>query len=194
MNKNTTIGLERELVEAEEEFLKAKERLAGLRRQLPKEEVKDYALKAWDGGEARLSSFFGDKKDLILIHNMGTGCVYCTMWADGFNGVLHHLENRSGFAVISPNDPETQKKFAAGRGWKFKMYSAKGTSFNKNMGFENEKGGAQPGVSVFRKEPDGKIFRVSKAEFGPGDDFCTVWHLFDLLSEGPAGWEPKFKY
>jgi predicted dithiol-disulfide oxidoreductase (DUF899 family) len=194
MNKGTTIDFERELAEAEEELVKAKERLAELRRQLPKEEVKDYALKAWDGGEARLSRFFGDKKDLILIHNMGTGCSYCTMWADGFNGVFHHLENRAGFVVVSPNDPETQKKFAASRGWKFKMYSAKGTSFNKDMGFENEKGGAQPGVSVFRKEPDGKIFRVSKAEFGPGDDFCAVWHLFDLLAEGPAGWEPKFSY
>ena len=125
---------------------------------------------------------------------MGTGCANCTMWADGFNGVFHHLENRAGFVVISPNDPETQKKFAASRGWKFKMCSAKGTSFNKDMGFENEKGGAQPGVSVFRKELGGKLFRVSKAPFGPGDDFCAVWHLFDLLAEGTAGWEPKFKY
>lgn len=194
MNKNTTVYLDRELVEAEEELVKAKERLAELRRQLPREEVKDDTLKAWDGGEARLSSFFGDKKDLILIHNMGTGCSYCTMWADGFNGVFHHLENRAGFVVVSPNDCETQKKFALSRGWKFKMYSAKGTSFNKDLGFENEKRGAQPGVSVFRKEPDGKIFRVSKAEFGPGDDFCAVWHLFNLLAEGPAGWEPKFSY
>jgi predicted dithiol-disulfide oxidoreductase (DUF899 family) len=194
MDKSITIDLERELAEAEEDLVKAKERLAELRRQSPKEEVQDYALKGWDGKDARLSSFFGDKKDLILIHNMGTGCAYCTMWADGFNGVVPHLENRAGFVVVSPNDCETQKKFATGRGWKFKMYSAKGTSFNKDLGFENEKGGAQPGVSVFRREPDGKILRVSKAEFGPGDDFCSVWHLFDLLSEGPAGWEPKFKY
>jgi predicted dithiol-disulfide oxidoreductase (DUF899 family) len=194
MDKSTTVDLKRELAEAEEELVKAKERLAELRRQLPKEEVTDYALKGWDGADARLSSFFGDKKDLILIHNMGTGCAYCTMWADGFNGVVHHLEDRAGFVAVSPNDPETQKKFATGRGWKFKMYSAKGTTFNKDMGFENDKGGAQPGVSVFRREPEGKIFRVSKAGFGPGDDFCSVWHLFDLLSEGPAGWEPKFKY
>lgn len=194
MNKSMTVDLEQELAQAEEEFVKVRERLAELRRQLPKEKVQDYALKGWDGKDARLSCFFGDKNDLILIHNMGTGCAYCTMWADGFNGVLHHLENRAGFVVVSPNDTETQKKFAASRGWKFKMYSAKGTSFNKDMGFENEKGGAQPGVSVFRREGDGRIFRVSKASFGPGDDFCSVWHLFDLLAEGTAGWEPKFKY
>lgn len=193
MNKTVAVEFERELAQAEEELVKAKERLAELRRQSPKEEVQDYALKGWDGKDAPLSSFFGNKKDLILIHNMGTGCSYCTMWADGLNGVLHHLENRTGFVVVSPNDPETQKKFATGRGWKFRMYSAKGTTFNKDMEFENEKGAAQPGVSVFRKE-NGKILRVGKAGFGPGDDFCAVWHLFDLLAEGPAGWEPKFRY
>jgi len=45
MNKSTTVDLDRELAEAEEEFLKARERLAELRRRLPKEEVNDYALK-----------------------------------------------------------------------------------------------------------------------------------------------------
>lgn len=194
MNNDIATDLKRELAEAEEEIVKAKERLALLRRQLPKEEVKDYALKGWDGREAKLASFFGDKKDLILIHNMGTGCAYCTLWADGFNGVLHHLENRAGFIVISPNDPETQKEFARSRGWKFKMFSAKGTTFNKDMGFENAKGGPEPGVSVFRKDSDGKIHRVSSAVFGPGDDFCGVWHLFDLLAEGVNAWEPKFSY
>ncbi len=186
--------LQEELEKAEENLVKAKERLAELRRRQPRQEITDYTFKGWDENQVSLSSFFGDKKDLILIHNMGTGCAYCTMWADGFNGILPHLENRAAVAVISPNDPETQKKFAASRGWKFQMYSSQGTSFNKDMGFENDKGGAQPGVSVFRKGKDGKILRVSYAGFGPGDDFCTVWHLFGLLSDGPAGWEPKFKY
>jgi predicted dithiol-disulfide oxidoreductase (DUF899 family) len=151
MNEEVATDLEHDLTEAEEELVKAKERLALLRRQLPQEEVKDYAFKGAEGREANLSDFFGEKKDVILIHNMGTGCAYCTMWADGFNGVLPHLENRAGFVVISPNDPETQKEFARSRGWKFKMFSAKGTTFNKDMGFENAKGGPQPGVSVFRK-------------------------------------------
>jgi hypothetical protein len=28
----------------------------------------------------------------------------------------------------------------------------------------------------------------------PGDDFCTVWHRFDLLPEGADDWAPKFTY
>ncbi len=193
MDRSATIDLKQELAEAEEQLVKAKEKLAGLRRQLSRQEVKDYSFKGWDGREAALSSFFGDKPDLILIHNMGKGCAYCTLWADGFNGVLPHLENRAGFVVISPNDPETQNEFARSRGWKFKMYSSRGTAFNKDMDFENAKGGPEPGVSVFRKE-GGKIFRVSYASFGPGDDFCGVWHLFDLLADGANGWAPKFAY
>jgi hypothetical protein len=35
---------------------------------------------------------------------------------------------------------------------------------------------------------------VGRAEFGPGDDFCAVWHFFDLLPEGVDGWEPRFAY
>ena len=38
------------------------------------------------------------------------------------------------------------------------------------------------------------VVRVSDAELGPGDDFCSVWHLFDLLPEGAAGWRPQFRY
>ena len=79
MSKVEIANLQEELEKAEENLVKAKEKLAGLRRQLPKEEVTDYALKDWNENEAKLSSFFGEKKDLILIHNMGTGCVYCTM-------------------------------------------------------------------------------------------------------------------
>ncbi len=49
MNKGMTVDLEREIALAEEEFLKVRERLAVLRRQSPKEEVRDYALRGWDG-------------------------------------------------------------------------------------------------------------------------------------------------
>lgn len=158
-----------------------------------KQVVDDYIFKDWDDKDVRLSSLFGSNKDLILIHNMGRQCPYCTMWADGFNGVLDHLKDRAAFVVVSPDSPQTQKAFATSREWKFKMLSAKGSSFNKDMGFES-KDEAQPGVSVFQKTRDGKILRVAKDEFGPGDHYCVVWHFFDLLPNGANGWSPKFKY
>jgi predicted dithiol-disulfide oxidoreductase (DUF899 family) len=124
---------------------------------------------------------------------MGKGCPACTLWADGFNGVVDHLENRAAFVVSSPDDPETQKVFKASRDWRFRMVSHQGSSFAEDMGYKSDSGHWRPGVSVFRKTARG-IVRLSDTGFRPGDDFCTPWHLFDLLPEGAAGWHPKYDY
>ena len=188
---------ETQLAEALADLEQARQRVAELRRQLPAEPVADYDLAGPDGN-TKLSAMFGDKTDLILIHNMGAGCPYCTMWADGFNGVLHHLESRAAFVVVSPDAPEVQQRMAAKRGWRFRMCSAKGTTFIEDMGFGSEEehydSHAMPGVSALHKNPDGSIVRVARDFFGPGDLYCGVWHLFDLLRDGPGDWEPQFDY
>ncbi len=77
------------------------------------------------------------------------------------------------------------------------MVSAHDSTFVKDMGFWEESGpypGPWPGVSSFHKDHDGKIYRVAKGHFGPGDDFCVVWPFFDLLENGANGWEPKYFY
>lgn len=193
MELQTLDDYRRRIAEMETEILEAKRRLAELRQQAPREEFEDLTLKTWDGGNVRLSELFGDKDDLIVIHNMGRGCSYCTMWADGFNGLLPHLEDRAAFMVVSPDSPAVQKDFATGRGWRFRMASAHGTSFNKAAGFEVPEG-PMPGVSTFRRGREGRIYRVSKAEIQPGDDFCSTWHLFDLLEGGPGDWRPRYTY
>jgi len=178
----------------EQRIQKEKKQLVALRKKLPLQPVQDYVFKAHDGSEIRLSQMFGSKSDLILVHNMGRGCRYCTLWADGFTGFTKHLENRAGFVVISKNPVEVQREFYAGRGWNFKMYSSAETTFNRDMGYENEQGGQMPGVSAFYKDEAGQIFRTGTTWFGPGDDFCAVWPLLDLLKDGPNGWEPKYEY
>ena len=189
--------LQEELSEAWADLEKAQQRLKEVRRRVPAEPVRDYELHGPDG-PVRLSEAFGDKSDLILIHNMGSGCPYCTMWADGFNGVLHHLEDRSAFVVVSPDSPETQQQFRRKRGWRFRMLSAGGTTLFKDMGFESEDehygSNAMPGVSVFHKSTDGSIVRVASDFLGPGDSYCSVWNLFDLLRDGVGDWEAKFDY
>jgi len=45
------------------------------------EEVADYQM-ATLHGPVRLSELFAGKADLIVIHNMGTTCPNCTLWAD----------------------------------------------------------------------------------------------------------------
>ncbi len=166
------------------------------RRSLPPEEVEDFALKTTDG-EVTLSQFFGDKRDLIVVHNMGSSCPYCTLWADGLIGLVPHLENRAGFVVVSSDSPETQRTFAEGRGWPFRMASNEGSGFTAAMGFESEEDGKtsfMPGYSTFHKRDDGSVVRVAHDYFGPGDFYCGLWHMFGILKDGANGWQPKFSY
>ena len=163
-----------------------------LQANVEPEEVADYALTGRDG-PVKLSELFGDKDTLIVIHNMGKTCPACTMWADGYNGLLPHLQSRAAFVITSPDDPETQAAFAASRGWRFRMVSHRGSDFAAAMGYRSEQGGWLPGISVFQRDGD-RIVRVSDQRLGPGDDFCSVYHFLDMIPEGAAGWRPKFAY
>jgi predicted dithiol-disulfide oxidoreductase (DUF899 family) len=128
-----------------------------------------------------LSSLFGDHKDMIFVHNMGRNCSYCTMWADGFNGIFSHILKRAAFILVSPDPADVQAEFAQSRGWKFPMYSAAGTELVKELGFQSESGDYWPGASVLHRNEDGSLVRVNKTFFGPGDFFCSVWHFFDMI-------------
>ena len=193
MTLKTDNTIDREIAGLEKELEEKKKKLNELKLKRPPEKIKDYRLKGAGDREVKLSELFGERDELILVHNMGRKCPYCTLWADGFNGIYKHIEDRAAFVVVSPDDPETQKTFASGRNWKFRLYSAQGSSFIKDMGFEGEKGDYWPGVSTFVKKDD-KIFRIAKDSFGPRDNYCSVWHLFDLLPQGAGVWQPKFEY
>src|SRR6185295_10360508 len=88
-----------EIVGLEKEIREKKQLLAELRRAQPAREIQDYELRR-SGETIRLSQMFDGKSDLILIHNMGTTCPYCTMWADGFNGLYDHLRDRAAFVLV----------------------------------------------------------------------------------------------
>ena len=186
--------LRKQIEQLEKDILEKKKQLVELKHSLPAREVENFAFTAWNGSETTLAELFGDRDELLLIHNMGKKCPYCTLWADGLNGFLDHLEDRAAFVVVSPDAPDIQREFAEGRGWKFKMVSYGDNNFAKEMEFLGEKNEYWPGVSAFTKSADGKIYRSAWSYFGPGDDFCSVWHLFDLLAKGPDGWEPQYKY
>jgi predicted dithiol-disulfide oxidoreductase (DUF899 family) len=174
-----------------------KGKLSEARRRRPVEPVKDYDLLNQDGSTVKLSELFGDKDDLLVVHNMGRGCAYCTMWADGFVSMAPHLENRTAFVVVSPDEPTVQAAFAKSRGWTFRMASGANSDFIKDMGYlwsEGNQTGYLPGLSAFHRNDDGSIVRTGKDEFGPGDDYCPPWRMFDLLAGGTGDWEPKYRY
>lgn len=182
---------EKLICEQEERVRSEIKKLQELHQFRKKEPVENYVFQGWDG-KITLAELFGGKNELILIHNMGKQCNYCTLWADGFQGFYKHLKTRAGFVLANHNSPAEQKEFAKSRGWEFPMVSAAGTSFAKDMGFLSDDGSLMnPGVSIFQKNEAGEIFRTTSAGFGPGDLFAGIWHLFDLLPGGPGNWQPK---
>jgi predicted dithiol-disulfide oxidoreductase (DUF899 family) len=141
-------------------------------------------------GSTTLSALFEGRDDLIVIHNMGSKCAYCTMWADGYSGLYPHLKQRAAFVVASPDSPETQAKFAASRGWRFPMVSDKAAAFAARMGYATEEGRCLPGISIFQLRGE-HIVRANSASSCPHDDFCAAWHLFDLLPAGSEHFAPS---
>jgi len=169
-----------------------RERIRAAQAATEPEVVADYEFKTL-AGPVRLSALFGRHDDLLVVHNMGRSCPACTMWADGYTGLHPHVTQRAALVVSSPDPPEVQKAFAESRGWKFPMVSHEGTSFAADMGYRGANGGFMPGVSAFRRR-GAQIVRVSDTHWGPGDDFCAVYHFFGLLPDGTAGFRPKFSY
>ncbi len=180
------------LAEYRRQITEIRRKMRDVQAAVDPEEVRDYVF-ATSNGEVRLSELFGDKDDLIVIHNMGAACPYCTLWADGYNGIYRHLVSRAAFVVSSPDSPAAQKALATSRGWMFPLVSHQGTSFAADMGYRAEGGGWLPGVSVFQRQ-EGHLLRVSSTPFSPGDDFCTLWHFLDLLPEGAGDWAPRMRY
>ncbi|MEM7261452.1 MAG: DUF899 family protein [Planctomycetota bacterium] len=189
MNRHEEISaLQREVMEKQA-------RLNELLRESGRAEIADHRL-VEASGEVRLSELFGDRSDLIVIHNMGKGCPYCTLWADGLNGMLPHFESRSAIALVSPDEPEEQRAFAESRGWKFRMVSDRARSFTQDCGFVANHEGREmvmPGFSTFTRDGD-RIERVASSFFGPGDTYCAAWHMLALLADGVNEWQPRFDY
>lgn len=195
---DTTPGAaEREAAEEELEALYGeletlRERIAAARGRWPAHEVPDFELSN-ASGPVRLSDLFGDGDELVVVHNMGRRCPMCTLWADGLNGLAEHLLDRCAVVVTSPDTPEVQRAFATARGWRLPMVSTAGTDFAAELGFVFDGGMPAPGLSVFQRE-GATLRRTARTWFGPGDDFCAVFHILPLLPRGQDDWWPRIDY
>lgn len=156
--------------------------------------VDDWTLRTVDGAPVRLSELFAGRRELILWHNMGRSCVYCTLWADALRGYTEALQSRAALVLTSPDEPDVLKEWARSRAWTVRCVSTAGTGMLPALAMADPAGRAAPGVSGLTRRDDGSIVRTAYTYFGPGDDFCPVWPVLDLLQGGRAGWEPQFRY
>lgn len=173
------------------EIMEKTQELAALRREESGVEVADYAFQT-SNGETTLSGLFADRKRLLVIHNMGQGCRYCTLWADGINGVLGHLEDAMAVVLVSKDPPEVQRRMALDRGWKFRLASHGGDRYMAEQCAMGEHANF-PGAAVYQQK-DSKIMRCGRTAFGPGDLYSPVWHFLGLAGLGMSDWTPQFHY
>ena len=154
-------------------------------------EVPDYAFNTLEG-TISLGELFGEHERLLVIHNMGQGCRYCTLWADGINPFLPHLETVMSVVLVSRDAPGLQRQLANERGWRFRMASHGGGSYIREQTTEPEQTNA-PGVACYQRDGE-RIVRLGASSFGPGDQYCSLWHLLGLAGLGPEDWTPQYNY
>ena len=165
--------------------------LDALRKDNPATTVPNYAFQT-GAGETTLRDLFAGRQKLLVIHNMGQGCRYCTLWADGFNGLLPHLESALAVVLVSKDSPETQRRFANARGWRFRMASHGGGAYIQEQGVFGEAEN-YPGAVVYERDGDA-IRRKNACVFGPGDLYCALWPFLGMAGLDGGSWTPQYNY
>jgi predicted dithiol-disulfide oxidoreductase (DUF899 family) len=180
-----------EIAKIEKQLFELTTKLNELRKTNSGVEIKNYTFSTLDG-EATLLDLFGENDRLLVIHNMGQGCRYCTLWADGFNGFLPHLESAMSVVLVSKDLPNVQRTFANSRNWRFRLASHGGGEYiQEQTVMEGESN--VPGAVVY--ERDGKrITRKNASVFGPGDLYCSFWNLLGMAGLSESEWTPQYKY
>lgn len=187
----TTNSEAREIQAIESQIFELTARLAALRKTHSTGSVKNYSFETLNG-PTTLLDLFGDHDQLMLIHNMGQGCRHCTVWADGFNGFLPHLESAMSVVLVSRDSPELQREFANARSWRFRLASHGGGAYiQEQTTLDGESN--MPGVVLYERQGD-TITRRNSAVFGPGDIYCSLWSLLALAGLGETDFTPQFNY
>ena len=182
---------QQEIQDLESQIFELCGKLQELQKAVEPTEVPNYRFDT-EFGSTTMLDLFGRHDKLLLIHNMGQACRYCTLWADGFNGFVPHLESALSLVLVSKDSPEVQRRFANSRGWKFRLASHGGGPYMKDqaaMGeYEN-----MPGAATYERKGD-TIYRKNGCAFGPGDLYCSMWNLLGMAGLGEADWTPQYRY
>jgi len=196
------------LLAKEKEFNRLRDELSSERRELPWERVsKQYVFEGPNGRET-LADLFAGRSQLIVYHFMfapewDAGCPGCSFWADSFNDVIAHLNQRDvSLVAISRAPLRKLQAFAARMKWDFKWVSSAECDFNydyhvsvrpeqlasgevvynyapSKMTMEE-----RPGISVFYKDDDGKIFHTHSCYARGLDMLNGAYHWLDLVPKG----------
>ncbi|MBV9564963.1 MAG: DUF899 domain-containing protein [Bradyrhizobium sp.] len=192
----------------EKEFTRARDRLSAERRALPWVAVdKAYGFDT-AGGRKTLGDLFNGRRQLVVQHFMfapewHAGCKSCSFWADGFERMIPHLAARdTALVAISRAPLEKLLAFRKRMGWTFDWASSADGDFNfdyavsftpdevksgakiYNFGTAGFGVGEAPGISVFIRDEQGRIFHTYSC-FARGLDMMNAaYHYLDLTPLG----------
>jgi predicted dithiol-disulfide oxidoreductase (DUF899 family) len=193
----------------EKAFTRARDELSRDRRELPWVRL-DKAY-VFDGphGKVTLGDLFGARRQLIVIHFMfgpddKEGCPICSFRADGFDGMLAHLNARDvSFAVVSRAPIDKLQAFRQRMGWGFNWVSSFESDFNFDFQASFTKADVAAGevyynydlrrfpvdeahgASVFYKEPDrDEIFHTYSCYARGSDLLMSTYNYLDLVPKG----------
>ena len=192
----------------EKEFTRLRDELSQQRRALPWEAVrKDYAFEG-PGGKQSLPELFDGRSQLIVYHFMfdpswEAGCPHCSFWADNFNDIIVHLNQRDVTLIAVSRAPYKKlAEYEKRMGWNFNWFSSSETDFNfdyhvsftpeeiaKKEAFYNFKlqdphRAELQGVSLFYKDPGERVFHTYSAYARGIDMLNTAYHYLDLAPKG----------
>jgi len=205
---NEWIEARRRLLAREKELTRLRDQLSQERRELPWELVtKPYVFEGPDGKQT-LPQLFDGRSQLIVYHFMfgpdwEAGCPHCSRWADNFNGIIVHLNQRDVTMIAVSRAPYS--KLAAYKkrmNWSFKWVSSSETDFNfdyhvsftpeevarkeafYNFTAQDPGVSEREGVSVFYKDTTGAVFHTYST-YARGIDMMSVdYQYLDLVPKG----------
>lgn len=192
----------------EKEFTRLRDELSRQRRELPWEAVnKEYVFESPQGKQT-LPELFDGRSQLIVYHFMfgpswEAGCPHCSFWADNFNGVVVHLNQRDATMIAVSRAPYSKlAAYEKRMGWNFKWVSSSETDFNfdyrvsftpeeaaqkkalYNFGRQAPCGIEEQGVSAFYKDAKGSVFHTYSTHARGIDIVNTAYNYLDLAPKG----------
>ena len=202
------LAARKELLSKEKEFTRLRDELTRQRRELPWEKVEKRYVFNGPKGKQTLQELFDGRSQLIVYHFMfdpswEAGCPHCSFWADNFNGIIVHLNQRDVTLIAVSRAPYGKlAAYEKRMGWNFKWVSSYETDFNfdyhvsftpeqlakkeaaYNFGTQAPYGTEEQGVSAFYKGSKGSVFHTYSTH-GRGIDLLnTAYNYLDLTPKG----------
>src|ERR1700693_3658178 len=99
VSQDEWLAARKALLAKEKEFNKARDQLSTARRALPWGKVAKSYVFDGPAGKETLADLFDGRGQLIVYHFMfgpdwNAGCPHCSHWADNFNAIIVHLNQR----------------------------------------------------------------------------------------------------